>query len=218
MKNNDIKLKFVENIKLAYMTPFAIAINSIALVIYSMMFFPADLINKLPKYMYVYLVFWVVITIVTIAQEKRKKVRTSKVSVFRYILVTILCGYSSTIAIASVYVFGAAINGYDVFNYWLMIIGAIFLSWLGLHIMLCSEFEIIPAMSNTFYKVLGIVIKLISIGLLIYLSRIVPATEEENDFIWLSIIAVLCAELLIGRSYLNLSLYLDPEEISTNEK
>ena len=218
MKNDDIKLKFVENIKLAYLTPLSLFMNTFALLIYTIIFFLKELINKLPTYMYIYLAFWVIINLVSVAQEKSKKVRTSKVSVFRYMLVNILCGYSIAIAIASIYVFGAAINSYDVFNYWLMIIGAIFLSWLGLHIMLCSEFEIIPAMSNGGFKGLGILIKLISIGILIYLGMTVPTTSEENRFIWLSIVPLLCAELLIGRSYFNLSLYLDPEEINTNEK
>ena len=217
MKNDDSKLKFVENIKVAYLTPLALFMNAIALVMYSMEFFPADLINKVPRYIYIYLAFWVVINIVSVAQEKSKKVRTSKVSVFRYMLVNILCGYSIAIAIASVYVFGATAHGNEVFNYWLMIIGAVFISWLGLHIFLCSEFEIIPAMSNGAFKGLGILIKLISIGILIYLSKTVPYVYDENDYIWMSIIPLLCAELLIGRSYFNLSLYLDSEDNKESE-
>ena len=54
---------------------------------------------------------------------------------------------------------------------------------------------------------MGIVVALGGFGILIYLSRIVPYTDNENNFIWMSIIVILMINLLIGRSYFNLMRY-----------
>ncbi|PTK14427.1 MULTISPECIES: DUF5079 family protein, partial [Staphylococcus] len=138
--------------------------------------------------------------------------KTTSRAAYRYIIVNILCGYSIPTALASVYVFGATVNGFEVFNYWLMIVGAMFLSWLGLHIILSSEFDISNYIKGNIFKLIGLVIKLAAFGLLIYLTVIVPSTQDENKFIWLSILIVIAIDLFIGRSYFNLSLFLYNKE------
>ena len=71
-----------------------------------------------------------------------------------------------------------------------------------------SEFDISNYIKGNIFKLIGLVIKLAAFGLLIYLTVIVPSTQDENKFIWLSILIVIAIDLFIGRSYFNLSLFL----------
>ncbi|MCE7782235.1 DUF5079 family protein [Staphylococcus arlettae] len=203
---------FIQNIKKAYISPFAIVINALTLFFYLVMFFHDDLLLKLPIYIYIFIGFWVLINIIYFIQERNNTYKTTSRAAYRYIIVNILCGYSIPTALASVYVFGATVNGFEVFNYWLMIVGAMFLSWLGLHIILSSEFDISNYIKGNIFKLIGLVIKLAAFGLLIYLTVIVPSTQDENKFIWLSILIVIAIDLFIGRSYFNLSLFLYNKE------
>ena len=141
-----------------------------------------------------------------------KKVKTNKAALIRYIIISTLCGYSLSISCSSVYVFGATTNGYDVFDYWLIIIIANVISLIGFNIFVISEFGLIQSLSGSAGNIMGIAITLGGFGILIYLSRIVPYTAEENDFIWMSIIVILMVDLLIGRSYFNLMKYQIIEE------
>ncbi|OHS18184.1 DUF5079 family protein [Staphylococcus sp. HMSC55D02] len=200
------------NIKNPYITPVAILMNILALVLYSIMFFPQHLLYKLPKYIYIFLLFWLIINVISYVQEKSKKVKTDKGTLIRYIIISTLCGYSVSIAIASVYVFGATVNGDDVFDYWLMIIIANVISLIGFNIFVISEFGLIQSLSGSAGNIIGIVVALGGMGILIYLSRIVPYTAEENNFIWISILVILMVDLLIGRSYFNLMKYQIIEE------
>ena len=213
MENEEItKEEIAHNIKNPYITPVAILMNILALVLYSIMFFPQHLLYKLPKYIYIFLLFWLIINVISYVQEKSKKVKTDKGTLIRYIIISTLCGYSVSIAIASVYVFGATVNGDDVFDYWLIIIIANVISLIGFNIFVISEFGLIQSLSGSAGNIIGIVVALGGMGILIYLSRIVPYTAEENNFIWISILVILMVDLLIGRSYFNLMKYQIIEE------
>ncbi|RIO97997.1 DUF5079 family protein [Staphylococcus gallinarum] len=204
--------KFVKNIKKAYITPFAIVINTLTLFFYSIMFFHDDLLLKLPTYIYIFIGFWVLINLIYFIQEKNNVYKTNIRAVYRYIIVNILCGYSIPTALASIYVFGATVNGFEVFDYWLMIIGAMFMSWLGLHLILSSEFEISKYIKGNLFKLIGIVLKLAAFALLIYLTLMVPTTQDENKFICLSIIIIIAIDFFIGRSYFNYAFYITAKE------
>ncbi|WP_228865296.1 DUF5079 family protein [Staphylococcus lugdunensis] len=156
--------------------------------------------------------FILIINVISYVQEKSKKVKTDKGTLIRYIIISTLCGYSVSIAIASVYVFGATVNGDDVFDYWLIIIIANVISLIGFNIFVISEFGLIQSLSGSAGNIIGIVVALGGMGILIYLSRIVPYTAEENNFIWISILVILMVDLLIGRSYFNLMKYQIIEE------
>ncbi|EFU84552.1 DUF5079 family protein [Staphylococcus lugdunensis] len=212
MEKELTKEEIAHNIKNPYITPVAILMNILALVLYSIMFFPQHLLYKLPKYIYIFLLFWLIINVISYVQEKSKKVKTDKGTLIRYIIISTLCGYSVSIAIASVYVFGATVNGDDVFDYWLMIIIANVISLIGFNIFVISEFGLIQSLSGSAGNIMGIVVALGGMGILIYLSRIVPYTAEENNFIWISILVILMVDLLIGRSYFNLMKYQIIEE------
>ena len=58
--------------------------------------------------------------------------KVSKRNVLIYLTLNVLTGYTLVLLIASVYVFGATVNGFDVFNYWLGIILMLFVSWFAL--------------------------------------------------------------------------------------
>ena len=212
MEKEITKEEIAHNIKNPYITPVAILMNILALVIYSIMFFTQHLLYKLPKYIYIFLLFWLIINVISYVQEKSKKVKTDKGTLIRYIIISTLCGYSVSIAIASVYVFGATVNGDDVFDYWLIIIIANVISLIGFNIFVISEFGLIQSLSGSAGNIIGIVVALGGMGILIYLSRIVPYTAEENNFIWISILVILMVDLLIGRSYFNLMKYQIIEE------
>ncbi|ARJ14483.1 DUF5079 family protein [Staphylococcus lugdunensis] len=212
------KEEIAHNIKNPYITPVAIFMFIFSLTFYCILFFSAHLLYKLPIYMYIFLVFWVVINIISYLQEKSKKVKTNKAALIRYIIISTLCGYSLSISCSSVYVFGATTNGYDVFDYWLIIIIANIISLIGFNIFVISEFGLIQSLSGSAGNIMGIVVALCGFGILIYLSRIVPYTAEENDFIWMSIIVILMINLLIGRSYFNLMRYQVLEELELEEQ
>ena len=212
MEKEITKEEIAHNIKNPYITPVAILMNILALVLYSIMFFPQHLLYKLPKYIYIFLLFWLIINVISYVQEKSKKVKTDKGTLIRYIIISTLCGYSVSIAIASVYVFGATVNGDDVFDYCLIIIIANVISLIGFNIFVISEFGLIQSLSGSAGNIIGIVVALGGMGILIYLSRIVPYTAEENNFIWISILVILMVDLLIGRSYFNLMKYQIIEE------
>ena len=212
MEKEITKEEIAHNIKNPYITPVAILMNILALVLYSIMFFPQHLLYKLPKYIYIFLLFWLIINVISYVQEKSKKVKTDKGTLIRYIIISTLCDYSVSIAIASVYVFGATVNGDDVFDYWLIIIIANVISLIGFNIFVISEFGLIQSLSGSAGNIIGIVVALGGMGILIYLSRIVPYTAEENNFIWISILVILMINLLIGRSYFNLMKYQIIEE------
>ncbi|MCH8647316.1 DUF5079 family protein [Staphylococcus lugdunensis] len=212
MEKEITKEEIAHNIKNPYITPVAILMNILALVLYSIMFFPQHLLYKLPKYIYIFLLFWLIINVISYVQEKSKKVKTDKGTLIRYIIISTLCGYSVSIAIASVYVFGATVNGDDVFDYWLMIIIANVISLIGFNIFVISEFEVIKAISNRLFKLLGILMAVSGLGMLYYISQIAPKRTDDTTYIWLSIIVILMINLLIGRSYFNLMRYQIIEE------
>ena len=64
--------------------------------------------------------------------RKSETVKVSKRNVLIYLTLNVLTGYTLVLLIASVYVFGATVNGFDVFNYWLGIILMLFVSWFAL--------------------------------------------------------------------------------------
>ncbi|PTK13982.1 DUF5079 domain-containing protein, partial [Staphylococcus saprophyticus] len=61
---------FIQNIKKAYISPFAIVINALTLFFYLVMFFHDDLLLKLPIYIYIFIGFWVLINIIYFIQER----------------------------------------------------------------------------------------------------------------------------------------------------
>jgi uncharacterized membrane protein YesL len=55
--------------------------------------------------------------------------------------------------------------------------------------------------NGSFIRMIGILTILLSFGLLLYVSLILPVDSEENQTIWMGMIMLFCSHLLIGRTY-----------------
>ncbi|EMN4667203.1 TPA: DUF5079 family protein [Staphylococcus aureus] len=197
--------EIVGNIKRPYLTPMVIFSIIFTLFFSSFMYFAGNIQGKLPIYLDVFLIFGVVISILMYIQEKSETVKVSKRNVLIYLTLNVLTGYTLVLLIASVYVFGATVNGFDVFNYWLGIILMLFVSWFALFLFYKNEFD--SENPNKAVNVIAIIIKLSAFGGLFYIRTVVPNTADEEKFITLSILINIAVDLLLVRSYFNYALY-----------
>ncbi|HDY9482512.1 TPA: DUF5079 family protein [Staphylococcus argenteus] len=197
--------EIVGNIKRPYLTPMVIFAIIFTLFFSSFMYFAGNIQGKLPIYLDVFLIFGVVISILMYIQEKSETVKVSKRNVLIYLTLNVLTGYTLVLLIASVYVFGATVNGFDVFNYWLGIILMLFVSWFALFLFYKNEFD--SENPNKAVNVIAIIIKLSAFGGLFYIRTVVPNTADEEKFITLSILINLAVDALLVRSYFNYALY-----------
>ncbi|HCX9619859.1 TPA: DUF5079 family protein, partial [Staphylococcus aureus] len=104
--------EIVGNIKRPYLTPMVIFSIIFTLFFSSFMYFAGNIQGKLPIYLDVFLIFGVVISILMYIQEKSETVKVSKRNVLIYLTLNVLTGYTLVLLIASVYVFGATVNGF----------------------------------------------------------------------------------------------------------
>ncbi|HCV2702319.1 TPA: DUF5079 family protein [Staphylococcus aureus] len=197
--------EIVGNIKRPYLTPMVIFSIIFTLFFSSFMYFAGNIQGKLPIYLDVFLIFGVVISILMYIQEKSETVKVSKRNVLIYLTLNVLTGYTLVLLIASVYVFGATVNGFDVFNYWLGIILMLFVSWFALFLFYKNEFD--SENPNKAVNVIAIIIKLSAFGGLFYIRTVVPNTADEEKFITLSILINIAVDALLVRSYFNYALY-----------
>ncbi|HDP2516743.1 TPA: DUF5079 family protein [Staphylococcus aureus] len=197
--------EIVGNIKRPYLTPMVIFSIIFTLFFSSFMYFAGNIQGKLPIYLDVFLIFGVVISIFMYIQEKSETVKVSKRNVLIYLTLNVLTGYTLVLLIASVYVFGATVNGFDVFNYWLGIILMLFVSWFALFLFYKNEFD--SENPNKAVNVIAIIIKLSAFGGLFYIRTVVPNTADEEKFITLSILINIAVDALLVRSYFNYALY-----------
>ena len=77
---------------------------------------------------------------------------------------------------------------------------------IGLFLFCLGEFEMFGIQNGSFIRVIGILTILLSFGLLLYVSLILPVDSEENQTIWMGMIMLFCSHLLIGRTYFYLGL------------
>ncbi|HEK7234143.1 TPA: DUF5079 family protein [Staphylococcus aureus] len=197
--------EIVGNIKRPYLTPMVIFSIIFTLFFSSFMYFAGNIQGKLPIYLDVFLIFGVVISILMYIQEKSETVKVSKRNVLIYLTLNVLTGYTLVLLIASVYVFGATVNGFDVFNYWLGIILMLFVSWFALFLFYKNEFD--SENPNKAVNVIAIIIKLSAFRGLFYIRTVVPNTADEEKFITLSILINIAVDALLVRSYFNYALY-----------
>ncbi|SUK18106.1 DUF5079 family protein [Staphylococcus aureus] len=197
--------EIVGNIKRPYLTPMVIFSIIFTLFFSSFMYFAGNIQGKSPIYLDVFLIFGVVISILMYIQEKSETVKVSKRNVLIYLTLNVLTGYTLVLLIASVYVFGATVNGFDVFNYWLGIILMLFVSWFALFLFYKNEFD--SENPNKAVNVIAIIIKLSAFGGLFYIRTVVPNTADEEKFITLSILINIAVDALLVRSYFNYALY-----------
>ncbi|HDA0942299.1 TPA: DUF5079 family protein [Staphylococcus aureus] len=196
---------FVRNIKRPYLTVLGVFVVAVSLFFDAIMFFYAKLYDKLPMYLLVFMAFTAVILIMKYIQEKNENYKVEKRYVVRYLTLNVIVGYTLPLLLASIYVFGVAGFGFDVFNYWLGIVMMLFISWLGLFLFYKNKFD--SENPNKAVNVIAIIIKLFAFGGLFYISTIVPNTADEEKFIYTSILINLASDALLVRSYFNYTLY-----------
>ncbi|HFV7877452.1 TPA: DUF5079 family protein [Staphylococcus aureus] len=197
--------EIVGNIKRAYLIPLIIFVILFSLFFDLIMYFYGNLQGKLPIYLDVFLIFAAVVFILMYFQEKSGEVKVEKSNVIRYLTLNVVAGYSMVLLVASIYVFGVAGYGFDVFNYWLGIILMLFVSWFALFLFYKNEFD--SENPNKTVNVIAIIIKLSAFGGLFYIRTVVPNTADEEKFITLSILINIAVDLLLVRSYFNYALY-----------
>lgn len=104
----------VRNIKNAYLTPFGIAINGLTILFYGILLSLNNTYQRLPIYIIIFIVLWLIINIISILQERNKSINLSKKHVLTYMIVNVLCGYSLIIAFISIYFIGATVNEFKI--------------------------------------------------------------------------------------------------------
>lgn len=206
---------FVKNIKRPYLTVLGVFVVAYSLFFDSLMFFYGKLYDKLPVYLLVFMAFTAVILIMMYIQEKNEDYKVEKRYVVRYLTLNVIVGYTLPLLLASIYVFGVAGFGFNVFNYWLGIVMMLFISWLGLFLFYKNKFD--SENPNKAVNVTAIIIKLFAFGGLFYISTIVPNTADEEKFIYTSILINLASDALLVRSYFNYALYKSIKKDIENE-
>ncbi|SCS66602.1 DUF5079 family protein [Staphylococcus caeli] len=203
--------EILKNIKLAYITPFSIVINILILIFYIVPFFVSGNGDALPLYLIVFIVFWLTCVVVSLIQEKRyRKVKVSKISAIRYLITNILCAYVIPLAVSTIYVFASELMNIHAFDIWLSLVMSTFLSWLGMHMILFSEFQIGVLFKNRIFKLLGLLLVIGGFIYVAYLGFYVPMYDEEsNKFIWISLIILIASHAYMIRPYFNLGLFLE---------
>ncbi len=145
------------------------------------MFFYAKLYDKLPMYLLVFMAFTAVILIMKYIKRKMKITKLKKDMWLDISHLTLLWDILLRLLLASIYVFGVAGFGFDVFNYWLGIVMMLFISWLGLFLFYKNKFD--SENPNKAVNVIAIIIKLFAFGGLFYIRTIVPNTADKNLYI-----------------------------------
>lgn len=165
----------------------------------------------MPLYMKIYLIVSLLLWLILYLQEreyifKNYNRKNYKFRVATYMSINLLSGYNIPFLISSAYAFYFADSRDDTFTYWLLICGLIIVSAIGLFLFCLGEFEMFGIQNGSFIRMIGILTILLSFGLLLYVSLILPVVSEENQTIWMGMIMLFCSHLLIGRTYFYLGL------------
>lgn len=200
---------YVTNLKKSYLKPFIIFLMILIVIFNSVMIYSTNIWNDIPIYLCITYAIWMLFNLIIFKQDSFDNIKVSKASAIRYLIINVISGYLQPIAVASCYLIGIVFTPWNGMIYWLNIIGAILLSVVAIFIFSINEFHIVVDKAKTSLNLLAILIKLASLGWLAYLAMTVPTTAEENSFIWVSILFLLCIDLLIVRSFLNYALFTD---------
>ena len=200
---------YITNLKKSYLKPFIIFLMILVLIFNTLMIYGTNAWNKIPIYLYVTYAVWLIFSFILFKQDCFENVKVDELSALRYLTINIIAGYIQPIAVASCYLIGIAFTPWNGMVYWFQIIGAVMLSVLAIVLFSINEFHILVDEAKAFLNFLALLIKFASLGWIAYLAKTVPVTAEENGFIRISILFLLCIDLLILRSFLNYALFTD---------
>lgn len=197
---------YTKNLKKSHMKPFII------FIIIFVLFFDVVILNlskawfEIPIYLYVTYAIWMIFSFILMFQDSYKNIQVNKISVLRYLVINSIAGYLQPIAMASIYLVCIIRTPWQGVFYLFSIIGAVILSFLAVLIFSLNEFHIAVKKAKISINIFAIFLKLISLGWIGYLFWTIPTMAEENNFVGMSIIVILCIDLLILRSFFNYAL------------
>lgn len=213
-------IEHIRRVKRAYITPFSIVINFIVAIFYIVPYFAISSKSPVPLYMKIFIGVWIACVILSLVQERSvAKVKKSRLTVIRYLIVDILGAYIIPLSVSTIYVFASELMGIEAFDIWLTLVLCIFLSWLGMHMFLCSEYKIGIMFKSNLFKLIGIILIIGSFVYTIYLSFKVPLFDiESNKYIWISMLTIIASHLFMFSPYVNYGLYLTLIEDEADEE
>ncbi|PTK60802.1 DUF5079 domain-containing protein [Staphylococcus haemolyticus] len=206
----NLQKKAIESIQHSHLIGLSL-VNFIIFAFYYFIYTGPGIKGHMPLYMKIYLIGSLLLWLLLYLQEreyifKNYNRKNYKFRVAIYMTINLLSGYNIPFLISSAYAFYFADSRDDAFTYWLLICGIITVSAIGLFFFCLGEFQMFGIQKGSFIRIIGILIVLLSFGLLLYVSLIVPVDSEENRTIWMGMIMLFCSHMLIVRTYFYLGL------------
>ncbi|MEX2948716.1 DUF5079 family protein [Staphylococcus warneri] len=206
----NLQKRSIESIQHSHLIGLSL-VNFIIFAFYYFIYSGPGIKGNIPLYMKLYLIGSLLLWLLLYLQEREYIFKTYnrknyKFRVAIYMTINLLSGYNIPFLISSAYAFYFADSRDDTFTYWLLICGIIIVSAIGLFLFCLGEFQMFSIQNGSFIRMVGILIILLSFGLLLYVSLIVPVDSEENRTIWMGMIMLFCSHMLIGRTYFYLGL------------
>lgn len=200
---------YITNLKKSYLKPFVIFLMLLLGIFYTLAMVFTQAWSEVPITIYVTFGIWLISCLVIMKQDSFNNIKVNKFSAFRYLIVNLFVGYMQLIATSVGYILGNAYTHWDLLDYWLWVQFAIFISFLGLVLFCINEFHIIVKDAKASLNILAVLLKIFSIGLIIYIILTAPSIGDEKVYFLLVIVNLIPIDALLIRSFLNYALFMD---------
>ncbi|UWF56647.1 DUF5079 family protein [Staphylococcus hyicus] len=192
---------YITNLKKSHMKPFVIFLMLLLGIFYTLALVYTQAWSEVPITIYVTLSIWIISCLVIMKQDSFNNIKMNALSALRYLLVNLFVGYMQLIATSVGYILGNAYTHWDLLDYWLWVQFAIFISFLGLVLFCINEFHIMVKKAKISLNILAVLLKLFSIGLIIYISLTAPSIGDEKVYFWLVIVNLIPIDAFLIRSF-----------------
>ncbi|ALN77770.1 MULTISPECIES: DUF5079 family protein [Staphylococcus] len=192
---------YITKLKKSYLKPYVIFLMLLLGVFYTIAMVFTQAWSEVSITIYVTLVVWLISCLVIMKQDSFNNIKVNKLSAFRYLIVNLFVGYMQLIATSVGYILGNAYTHWDLLDYWLWVQFAIFISFLGLLLFCINEFHIMVKKAKISLNILAVLLKLFSIGLIIYISLTAPSIGDEKVYFWLVIVNLIPIDAFLIRSF-----------------
>ena len=192
---------YITKLKKSYLKPFVIFLMLLLGIFYTLAMVFTQAWAEVPITIYVTLGVWLISCVVIMKQDSFNNIKVNKLSALRYLVVNLFVGYMQLVATSVGYILGNAYTHWDLLDYWLWIQLAIFISFIGLVLFCINEFHIIVKKAKASLNILAILLKLASIGLIIYISLTAPSIGDEKVYFWLVIVNLIPIDAFFIRSF-----------------
>ncbi|MCE5044130.1 DUF5079 family protein [Staphylococcus chromogenes] len=192
---------YITKLKKSYLKPFVIFLMLLLGIFYTLAMVFTQAWSEVPITIYVTLGIWFISCLIIMKQDSFNNIKVNKLSAFRYLLVNLFVGYMQLVATSVGYILGNAYTHWDLFEYWLWVQFAIFISFMGLALFCVNEFHIMVKKAKVSLNILAVLLKLFSIGLIIYISLTAPSIGDEKVYFWLVIVNLIPIDAFFIRSF-----------------